>query len=199
MNTESKAYDTWQEGNQKYLDSAFNQLRDTLQSYIARRQDGAVASASPPIDLREIAQNMSAPPALSQLCQLFDLSEFERDILLLCAGIEIYPSLAALCAKAQGNANKNYPTFNLALNTLSKAHWSAITPDGSLRYWNLIELEEENFSTYSPLRIDERILHYLVGVKAWDRHLSNAKSHYLDRARNSFPHIRIWSSKSRRC
>lgn len=173
MNPELKAYKTWREGNQEYLDSALNQMRGTLQSYIARRQDGAVASANPPIDLREIAQNMSAPPALLQLCQFFDLSEFERDILLLCAGIEIYPSLAALCAKAQGNTNKNYPTFSLALNTLSKAHWSAITPDGPLRYWKLIELEEENFLTHSLLRIDERILHYLLGFEASDRYLSN--------------------------
>ncbi|VEP14157.1 ATPase central domain-containing protein [Hyella patelloides LEGE 07179] len=173
MNPELKTYKTWREDNQKYLDSALNQLRNTLESYIARRQDGAVASANPPIDLGKIAQNMSAPPALLQLCQFFNLSEFECDILLLCAGIEFYPSFAALCAKAQGNANKNYPTFNLALNTLSKAHWSAVTRDGPLRYWNLIELEEENFSTHSLLRIDERILHYLLGVEASDQYLSN--------------------------
>jgi hypothetical protein len=37
----------------------------------------------------------------------------------------------------------------------------------------LIELEEENVLTHSPLRIDERILHYLVGVEAADRYLSN--------------------------
>ena len=173
MNSELKAYKTWREGNQKYLDSALNQLRNTLQSWIAQRQEGAVASANPPIDLRKIAQNMSAPPALLQLCQLFDLSEFECDILLLCAGMEIYPSFAALCAEVQGNSNKNYPTFNLALNTLSKPYWSAITPDGPLRYWKLIELEEENFLTHSLLRINERILHYLLGVEACDRYLSN--------------------------
>ena len=173
MNPELKAYKTWHEGNQEYLDAAFNQLRNTLQSYIARQQDGAVASANSPIDLGKIAQNMSAPPALLQLCQLFELSEFECDILLLCAGIEMYPSFAMLCAKAHGNTNKNYPTFNLALSVLSQAHWSAITPDEPLRYWNLIELEEENFLTHSPLRIDERILHYLLGVGTSDRYLSN--------------------------
>ena len=173
MNPELKAYYTWREGNQKYLDSALNQLRNTLQSWIAQKQEGAVDSVNPPIDLKKITQNMSAPPALLQLCQFFDLSEFECDILLLCAGIEIYPSLAVLCAKAHGNTNKDYPTFNLALNTLSKAHWSAITPDGPLRYWKLIELEEENLLTHSLLRIDERILYYLLGVETSDRYLSN--------------------------
>lgn len=173
MNPELKAYDTWHEGNQEYLDSALNQLCNTLQSYIAQQQDGAVASANLPIDLRKIAQNMSAPPALLQLCQFFNLSEFERDILLLCAGIEIDPSLAALCATAHGNTNKDYATFNLALSALPEAHWSAITPDGPLRYWKLIQLEEENFLTHSSLRIDERILHYLVGIEASDRYLSN--------------------------
>ena len=174
MNSELKTYKTWHEGNQEYLDAALNQLRDTLQSYIAQRQNEAVASANlPTVDLRKIAQNMSTPPALLELCQFFNLSEFERDILLLCAGIEMYPSFAALCAKAQRNTNKDYPTFNLALNVLPQVHWSAITPDGPLRYWNLIQLEEENFLIHSPLRIDERILHYLVGVSASDLYLSN--------------------------
>ena len=37
----------------------------------------------------------------------------------------------------------------------------------------MIQLENENFLTHSLLRIDERILHYLVGVEASDRYLSN--------------------------
>lgn len=174
MNIESKAHKTWHEGNQDYLDSALNRLCNILESYIAQLQDGSIAIANlPTVDFRDITQNMSAPPALLELCQFFNLSEFERDILLLCAGIEIHPRLAALCAEAQGNTNKNYLTFNLALSVLPQAHWSAITPNGSLRYWKLIELEEENFLTHSPLRIDERILHYLIGVEASDRYLSN--------------------------
>ena len=176
MNPEFKAYDTWHEGNQEYLDSALNQLRSVLQSYIAKLQDGAVASADlPTVDSIEIAQNMSAPPALLQLCQFFNLSEFERDILLLCAGIEIDPRLAALCAEAHGDSHQNYPTFNLALRVLPQAHWSATTPDAPLRYWKLIELEED-FLTHSPLRIDERILHYIIGVGAGDRYLSNVSA-----------------------
>jgi hypothetical protein len=174
MNPELEAYDTWHEGNQEYLHSALNRLCGILQSYIAQLQDGADASANlPTVDLRKIAQNMSAPPALLQLCQFFNLSQFECDILLLCAGIEIYPSLATLCAKAQGDTNKNYPTFNLALSVLPQAHWSAITPDGPLRYWKLIQLEAGDFLTHSPLRIDERILHYLVGVETSEQCLYN--------------------------
>ena len=174
MNPELKADNTWRENNQEYLNLALNQLRDILQSHICQKQDDAVASANPPpVDLRKISQNMSLPPALSQLCQFFNLSKFERDILLLCAGIELHPILAALYAKAHGNTNKDYPTFNLALSVLPQAHWSAITPDGPLRYWNLIELEEEKFLTHSLLRINERILHYLLGVEACDRYLSN--------------------------
>ena len=174
MDTGLEVYKTWYKGNQEYLHSALNRLCGILQSYIAQLQDDAVASPNlPTVDLRKIAQNMSAPPALLQLCQFFNLSEFECNILLLCAGIEIEPRLAALCATAQGNTNKDYPTFNLALSVLPQAHWSAITPDGPLRYWKLIQLEQRNFSTHSPLCIDERILHYLEGVEASDRCLSN--------------------------
>ena len=39
--------------------------------------------------LREARAVMPAPPALDTLCAMFGLSEFERRILLLCAGVEI--------------------------------------------------------------------------------------------------------------
>src|SRR5690349_17289476 len=62
-----------------------------------------------PVSDDEIAQAAAAmtaaeatdpPPALLLLARRFGLSDFERELLLLCIGIELDPSLAALCAAA---------------------------------------------------------------------------------------------------
>ena len=114
---------------------------------------------------------MPAPPALDTLCALFDLSPFERDVLLLCAGMELDSAFAGLCAAAQGDPQRAYPTFSLALAALPDAHWSALTPMAPLRRWRLVEVGSGSALVSSPLRIDERVLHYLTGVQHLDEHL----------------------------
>ncbi|HSD82552.1 MAG TPA: ATP-binding protein [Anaerolineae bacterium] len=119
----------------------------------------------------EAARAMPSSPALETLCTTFGLSPFERDILLLCAGMELDATFAALCANAQGDPQHSYPTFSLALATLPEAHWSALPPNAPLRHWRLIEVAVSSTLTQSPLRIDERILHYLTGLQHLDERL----------------------------
>lgn len=121
--------------------------------------------------LRNAAASMSAPPALESLCMLFGLSPFERDIVLLCAGGELSSSFASLWATLQGEGAHSSPTFGLALASLSDPHWNALTPNAPLRRWRLIEVGMGNLLATSPLRIDERILHYLSGVQYMDERL----------------------------
>jgi AAA+ superfamily predicted ATPase len=102
---------------------------------------------------------------------MFELSPFERSLLLLCAGMELDGTFASLCASAQGDPRQTYPTFSLALAALPEAHWSAVSPSGSLRYWRLIEVGSGEGLTLSPLRIDERVLHFLTGVEHLDERL----------------------------
>ncbi len=111
-------------------------------------------------------------PALDTLCATFGLSPFERDILLLCAGVELDSKFASLCATAQGDTTRAYPTFSLALGALPDPHWSALAPNAPLRWWRLIEISNGNALTTSPLRIDERILHYLTGIWHLDDRLA---------------------------
>jgi hypothetical protein len=108
------------------------------------------------------------------LCGAFRLSPFERDALLLCAGMELDSTFAGLCAAAQGDPARAYPTFSLALAALPGSHWSALTPDGPLRHWRLIELGAPSGAalTTCPLRIDERILHFLTGIQHLDERLA---------------------------
>lgn len=105
---------------------------------------------------------------LQQLCELFQLSNFERDLLLLCTGMEIYSDWGELCAVAQGNAKLNYPTFNLALAVFENSHWSALTSLAPLRRWGLIDIDDSNVLTAAPLRILGRVLHFLMGANNLD-------------------------------
>ncbi len=174
------ATQNWQIANQQYLMAALAQVRQVLEQQVARVQNqptpslvrteveggGEVKSA-----LQAAAAAMPAPSTLDRLSTTFGLSRFERDVLLLCAGMEFDPSFASLCADAQGDPQRPYPTFSLALAALPTPHWSAITPKAPLRRWRLIEVGAGQVLTLSPLRIDEHVLHYLVGEQYLDRQL----------------------------
>ena len=155
----------WFAANQHYLMSAVQRVRTALRCHAGE----AVDPSTPEVIVAERAE--SSTFALDMLCRLFALSPFERDLLLLCAGIELDGAFAALCAKAQGDPQRLYPTFSLALAALPEAHWSAITPMAPLRRWRLIEVCAGNSLTESRLRLDERVLHYLTGVSQVDEQL----------------------------
>ena len=63
----------------------------------------------------EETAKVEPPPALVILSERLGLSNFERNILLLCAALELDTGIAALCARAHDDERKPYPTFALAL------------------------------------------------------------------------------------
>jgi ATPase family associated with various cellular activities (AAA) len=175
----------WQTANQEYLARALAKVHAALQTYGERSPEKEPTSpekepTSPekePTNILESDIDLDfpahlAPPALLKLCAAFGLSPFERDVLLLCAGVELSASVANLCATVQGNSQQGYPTFSLALAALPAAHWSAVAPLRPLRHWRLIEVNLADSLTQSRLRIDERVLHYLNGITYIDDRLS---------------------------
>jgi hypothetical protein len=114
------------------------------------------------------------PPALLLLSQRLGLSEFERDVLLLCAAMELDTGIGALCAAAQGDVHRNYPTFALALALFENPSWDVLSPERPLRYWRLIEINQPGNQplTVSALRADERIVSFLKGLSYLDDRLS---------------------------
>jgi len=152
---------SWPQANQAHLAAEFARLR-------ARLADRATEPAA----IRGV-NDMDPPAAIDRLGAVFGLSSFERDILLLCAGVEMDSALAAQCAEAQGGSQRIAPTFGLALAALAEPHWSALVPSGPLRRLRLIEGDPGRGLTAAPLRIDERILHYLAGINLLDPRLAS--------------------------
>lgn len=120
------------------------------------------------------AGGMTPPPALVLLARQLGLSDFERDTLLLCAAMELDTRIATLCAQAQGDANRAYPTFALALALFDDGSWDALSPFRPLRNYRLIEINQPGATplTASPLRADERVTSYLKGLNFLDDRLS---------------------------
>lgn len=163
----------WVEANQQYLMARLLLVREALSNYASQTgkragQSETVSSEALLEILEQTKAELPAAAALDILCEAFRLSPFERDLLLLCAGVELDSSFAELCATVQGDSRQQHPTFSLALTALPEAHWSAITPTAPLRYWRLIELGASDTLTRSQIRIDERVLHYLAGVSGLD-------------------------------
>ncbi len=168
MSTEKKLRNDWSTANQQYLVGILNVIKTQLEWY-KKSISGQQEKQEPPEyflrieELREEIGDMVAPPAIDQLVNVLGLSAFERDIVLLCAGVELDSSFADLVQSIQGDSSM-LPSFSLALAGIPESHWGAIAPGGPLRYWRLIEINKTQLMTRSPLRIDEHILHYLAGI-----------------------------------
>jgi hypothetical protein len=150
----------WVEANQRYLAIEFARLKEQLTGADAQGANEG---------MREAQAALSGSAAIDQLAETFGLSGFERDLLLLCAGVEMDAGLAASCAAVA--SGRPYATFGLALAALTEPHWSAITPVRPLRLWRLIDVKDDQALAGSRLCIDERVLHYLAGVNYLDTRL----------------------------
>lgn len=110
------------------------------------------------------AEPFSAPLLLERVSHLFHLSRFESLVLLSATAVEIDSTFATICAAAHGDERMAYPTFQLMLSAFTDAHWDALSPSSPLRSWRLISLGNGDTIAASRIRIDERILHFLLGV-----------------------------------
>jgi hypothetical protein len=145
----------WLEANQQYLTAAIALLRHRLECHVAGSGQQAADSSQQSVVSSQWPSGLP-PAALETLCARFGLSVFERDLLLLCAAVELDSRFPALCAQVHGEPLRVHPTFSLALATLSEPHWSALAPDATLRRWRLVEVGPGSSVTLSPLKIDAR-------------------------------------------
>ena len=155
--------DDWTDANQREMVRSLDALHGLLERHVGRWNGRRIE--------RRAGDVAGAPAfALERLRAAFDLSPFERDVVLLCASVELDARFLPLVAEARGDAGLAAPSFGLALALLPDAHWSALSTDGPLRRWRLVTPSGPSITT-SSLRLDERILHYLVGLNVIDERL----------------------------
>ena len=116
------------------------------------------------------AETGEPPPAIKLLAHRTGLTDFERDVLLLCVAMELDTRIAAMCARAQDDQSRPFPTYALALSMFEGASWDAISPDRPLRYWRFIDITPAGTQplTTSAMRADERVVNYIKGLSHLD-------------------------------
>ena len=153
--------------HQRALMDAVSEVRHLLEarvrSTIETRLMSAVRPVDPPPPHPPSGEPYPVEPAIDVVTRKFHLTAFERHVLVMCAAMEIDGSFGYLCGSAQGDPTRAYPTFGLAFSTFPEVHWSAASPNRPLRRWQLIETGPGAGISSAPLRIPERMLHFLLG------------------------------------
>ncbi len=147
----------WAELNQRWLVAELARLRARIEAGL---DAGNATDAAP---LNRWPADAPAPPALERVASIFGLSPFERELLLLTAGLELDRALRALLPGTL--------SFSVAMALLDAPHWDALSPQAPLRQWRLLDLTANEAPAHAALSIDERVLHALTGVAALDERL----------------------------
>ncbi len=113
--------------------------------------------------------------SIENFVQAFDLSIFERDLLILLASLNIHqPLMEALAFEPGSNLN-----FNIALQILTDQtgqEQETLTPMAKLRHYKLISFADEPQTVplnLRPLLIDEWAFHALIGLVQLDGRLKS--------------------------
>ncbi|MFO1086051.1 MAG: ATP-binding protein [Reyranellaceae bacterium] len=156
---------TWPELNRQWLIGAIGRLRQRLEARLADRSAPLVIT-----DCIDAEPALGFTPALIHLGRAFELSVFERELLLLVCGLELDQGLRAAVTALNRSVSLR-ASYGLALAVLAEAHWQALSPVSALRRWHMVEPEPGPLLTQAALRADERILHFITGVPAFDAEL----------------------------
>ncbi|MCX6674689.1 MAG: AAA family ATPase [Methanothrix sp.] len=128
-------------------------------------------------DAREAATEAGIQLPLDLLADLFQLTSFERDVLLLAFAHEMDPSFERLIAYIQDDLNRKYPTPSLALEIFGEEgaemeERRSLMAGATLRRFHLIVLDPGAGAwALQPLRMDERVTDYILGFNHPDEKL----------------------------
>jgi vesicle-fusing ATPase len=163
--------EAWLDRNQRSLSETLAALRSEIERLAdAAAKDQPANSVGVVAPLSANAVDLDGCESLSSLGAVFGLGSFEKRVLLLALGVELEPRFAEAVARASSGALGELPV-GLALSLSSDASWSALCPQAPLRRWGLVELRGGGPLTRRQLKLDERILHHLLGVNYVDSRL----------------------------
>ena len=157
--------------------------RDPLRGlYISEADvDALLAGASP----AELSQRLGASeiggsaPRLDRLACAYGLDGFEQDVLLACLAPEIDLRYERLYAYLQDDVTRKRPTVDLLLRLFgtSVRAREALGPAGTLVREGLLQARPDEATDPTsllarPLRVDERLVEYLLGSDLLDARLA---------------------------
>lgn len=119
---------------------------------------------------------------LTRLAELFQLSETEVDILLVCLALEFDLKYEKIYAYLQNDVTKKNPTVDLVMKILFPGNdrrlpaWDLFSSESSLIYYRLIRFIKPDPQAEIPLlqralKVDERIIRYILGSDVCDEKL----------------------------
>jgi hypothetical protein len=123
---------------------------------------------------RQVSNMGRNPPALDVLTHVFHLSDFERDILLLCLAPELDPTFSTLYAYLHDDLTRRAPSPHLAYALFDSDQPDVLSEGAPLRRCHLLHLMHQPPQPIasSALYLDERMVDYLRGVNRPDERLA---------------------------
>jgi AAA+ superfamily predicted ATPase len=139
-------------------------------NYLRWRIDKLIAQSAETDESSEPPEDFPAPPnvycpedsRLDQLCDTFNLSDLERNILILCAGVGIDRALAADCAALEKQTKFEFVTLGLAQSIFGEFSPRLLNTGKPLMKWQLIDSSVGHLIEKS-LKIDDWVLQFLLG------------------------------------
>ncbi|QUY40561.1 ATP-binding protein [Acaryochloris marina] len=158
----------WQEANWLYFTQALQRVKQALLNQ-GKQLESQHPSPEPIAPLPP--SELSPPSYLEQISKVFDLTSFAQDVLLLCIGMELDRGWESICALAQGNQSRPFPTLGLALTCFAGSDWKGLQTFRTLQEWHLIEVGVGTALSTRPLCLDPHLLQVLMGDSEIDPRL----------------------------
>ena len=146
-------------------EAATEAMRAALARHCAALADRVADPSAPP---GALPRDTAKGSALEAAAGLFRLTPVERDLLCLAAGPDLHAGLADAVAKVTGGVRAD---VSLALALFGAAAWTALCPAAPLRSHRLLTVEGTGPMLRSGLGVDERVLHFLMGLTYLDSRL----------------------------
>jgi hypothetical protein len=153
----------WKKLSNEYLKQEIARLRSHMENCMAC-SSGELPSL--PLPIPSIPRQFDEyPVALEALCEAFELSEIEKNILVLCAAAEIDFASCQLLGEISGNSQMALPTLHLAVSLFADLEANIDDCNLPLFQWNLVQVigKSQVSLITAPLKIDPWVLHFILG------------------------------------
>lgn len=177
INSSQHESSDWQEQNREYMIACSSTIAGIVEQHLdCDRQRQALMLK---IKKSQLAKSVTRilelggdnNYRLNQLITLFNLSDTETFIILVCMAVELIPSFSRFWATYHGDTHRTYPTFSAIASLFAPFDRRVMAHSSNLEAWKLLRIQETSNLSFSefPLFIDLDIYNYLLGSQMSDR------------------------------